>query len=331
MRRVARLLVALMAPMAATPALAQNWVNLAFPNREHNFGTVARGSKVHHSFKVVNTLQQEIHIVTFRPKCGCTDVKLGAQTIPPGTQTVIEAVVDTTKFVGPKESGLTLVIDRPVFQEIDFRLSCVIRGDLTLTPGEVNFGVVNRSGGKAEGISLLYVGAQPDWAVTKMQTLSNHVTARLTEQPRSAGSPITYALSVTLNPSAPVGILKDEITLFTNDPTSPTIPVSVSAVVQSNVTVTPSVMALGQVRAGESLERTILVRSNQPFQVVGTKSNKPEFALASAGDKPSPLHQLKATFKAPTQPGPFHAIIEVETDVKGEPPAKVNAFATVVP
>lgn len=331
MRRVARLLVALLAPMAATPALAQGWVNIVFPNREHNFGTVARGSKIHHSFKVVNTLQQEIHIVTFRPKCGCTDVKLGAQTIPPGTQTVIEAVVDTTKFVGPKESGLTLVIDRPVFQEIDFRLNCFIRGDLTLTPGEVNFGVVNRSGGKAEGISLLYVGAQTDWAVTKMQTLSNHVTARLTEQPRSAGSPITYALSVTLNPSAPVGILKDEITLFTNDPTSPTIPVSVSAVVQSNVTVTPSVMALGQVRAGESIERTILVRSNQPFLVAGMKSNKPEFALAPAGDKPAPLHQLKATFKAPSQPGPFHAVIEVETDVKGEASAKINVFATVVP
>ena len=35
-------------------------------------------------------------------------------------------------------------------------------------------------------------------------------------------------LAVTLNPSAcGPGILKDEITLFTNDPTSPTIPVSV--------------------------------------------------------------------------------------------------------
>ncbi len=330
MRRVALVLAALVT--GAASARAQVWVNLVFPNREHNFGTVARGSKVHHTFKVVNTLPQEIHIATFRPKCGCTDVKLGAQTIPSNTQTVIEAVVDTTKFVGHKESGLTLVIDRPVFQEIDFRLSCFIRGDITLTPGEVNFGVVNRAGGKSEDLSLLYVGGQPDWAVTKMQTLSPHVSARLTEQPRSpGGSQVTYALSVTLNPSAPVGILKDEITLHTNDPTSPTIPVSVSAIVQSNVTVTPSVMALGQVRAGETLERTILVRSTQPFQIVGSKSNRPELSLAPPGDKPSPLHQVKATFKAPAQAGPFHAVIEVETDVKGEPPAKVNAFATVVP
>lgn len=329
MRRVALVLAALAA--GAVPARAQGWINLVFPDREHNFGTVAKGSKVHHTFKIVNTLNEEIHIATFRPKCGCTDVKLGAQTIPAKTQSVIEAVVDTTKFLGHKESGLTLVIDRPAFQEIDFRLSCFIRGDLTITPGEVNFGVVNRSGARSEELNLAYVGAQPDWAVTKMVTLSPHVSARLTEQPRSAGSPITYALSVTLNPSAPVGILKDEITLHTNDPTGPTIPVSVSALVQSNVSVTPSVMSLGQIRAGTAIERTVLVRSNQPFQILGMKASKPELTLAPAGDKPSPLHQVKATFKAPAQPGPFHAVIEVETDVKGEPPARVNAFATVVP
>jgi hypothetical protein len=332
MRRALFALAAVIAPMALTPeARGQGWIDLAFPNRAHNFGTVARGSKVHHSFKVVNTLPQEIHILTYRPKCGCTDVKLGATTIPSNTQTVIEAVVDTTKFVGNKESGLTLVVDRPAYVEIDFRLSCFIRGDLTLTPGEVQFGVVNRSGGKTEELTMTYVGQQPDWAVTRMQTLSPHVTARLTEQPRSAGSPVTYALSVTLNPSAPVGILKDEITLLTNDPTSPTIPVSVSAMVQSNVNVTPSVVTLGQVRAGETLEKTILVRSNQSFRITGTKADRPELTFATPADKPSPFHQLKATFKAPSQPGPFHAVIEVETDVKGEPPAKVNAFATVVP
>ena len=148
-----------MAGPAASDARAQGWVNLVFPNRDFNFGTVAKYSKVHHSFKVVNTLDKEIHIVTFRPKCGCTDVKLGATTIPPGTQTVIEAVVDTTKFVGHKESGLTLVIDRPAFQEIDFRLTCFIRGDLTLSPGEVQFGVVNRASAKPGEMSLVYSGA----------------------------------------------------------------------------------------------------------------------------------------------------------------------------
>jgi hypothetical protein len=42
------------------------------------------------------------------------------------------------------------------------------------------------------------------------------------------------------------------------------------------------------------------------------------------------LHAVALSFKAPEKLGPFHAVIEVETDVKDEPPSKLNAFATVV-
>ncbi len=73
-----------------------------FPERSHDFGTVARGSKVRHSFPVVNSTDQPIHIKSYRAKCGCTDVRLGARDIPPGTQTVVEAVIDTTNFHGYK-------------------------------------------------------------------------------------------------------------------------------------------------------------------------------------------------------------------------------------
>src|SRR5258708_1510631 len=145
MRRVALLVVVLTASGGLAQVVrAQEWVNTVFPSREHNFGTVARGSKVHHTFPLVNTTDKEIHIVTYRTKCGCTEVRLGATTIPPGTQTVVEAVIDTTKFTGPKASGLTLVIDRPQFVEVDLSLNCFIRGDLTLNPGQADFCQVNR-------------------------------------------------------------------------------------------------------------------------------------------------------------------------------------------
>ena len=43
------------------------------------------------------------------------------------------------------------------------------------------------------------------------------------------------------------------------------------------------------------------------------------------------IHSVNFTFKAPSQPGPFHATVEVQPDLKDEPPAKVTVFATVVP
>ena len=116
-----------------------------FPERAFDFGTVARGSKVHHTFKLLNRTNQEIHIADWRTKCGCTEVRVGAREIPPGTQTIIEAVIDTTKFQGYKASGLTLVIDRPSFVEVDLNLTCFIQGEIVLNPGQVDFGIVRHA------------------------------------------------------------------------------------------------------------------------------------------------------------------------------------------
>ncbi len=310
---------------------AADWTDAVLPDRAHDFGTVAKGSKVRHSFKLVNTTDREIHIESWKTKCGCTEVRVGAREIPPGTQTVIEAVIDTTNFVGYKASGLVLVLDRPIRAEVDLNLTCFIRADLTLNPGQVDFGVVNRSKGPKVELTLTYAGTQADWAVTDMRTISDHFVAELSELSRSPGGPATYRLTATLRPSAAVGFLKDEITLKTNDPTGPTVPVSVSAVVQSNVTVTPSVINLGRVRPGDSLQRTIVVRSAQPFKVAAVRPSKPEITLPVAPDPSRPTHALTFTFKAPAQAGPYNATIEVETDLKDEPPARVTAFATVVP
>ena len=325
---VAALLLALASPQVGR---AGDWTEEVFPDRAHDFGTVARGSKVRHSFKIVNSTPNEIHIESWRVKCGCTDVRVGAREIPPGTQTVVEAVVDTTKFEGYKSSGLVLVIDRPLRFEIDLSLTCFIRGDLTLNPGQVDFGVVNRSAKPKVELTLNYAGGRPDWAISEMATISDHIVAEVREQSRSAGGQASYLLTATLKPSAPIGFFKDEITLKTNDPQSPKIPVSVSAVVQSNVTISPSVINLGRIKAGETAQKTIIVRSSQPFKIAAMKASKPEITLGPAPDQSRPTQTVTFTFKAPATPGPFNATVEVETDLKDEPPARLTAFATVVP
>ena len=314
--------------LAAAPA---DWTAAVFPERSHDFGTVARGSKVRHSFPIVNSTNEILHIKSWRTKCGCTDVKVGAREIPPGTQTTIEAVIDTTNYTGYKPSGLILSLDRPTPVDIDLNLTCFIRTDLTLNPGQVDFGIVNRSAAPEAQLNLVYAGAQADWAISSAFTISEHVTAKLQEQSRSAGGAVTYHLAVKLNPSVPVGFFKDEITLKTNDPTGPTIPISVAATVQSNVTVTPSVINVGAIRPGETVRKTFVVRSAQPFKVIAMESNRPDLVVAAAPVDAKPLHALQFTFQAPTAPGAFNATVEIQTDLKDEPPTKLMVFATVIP
>jgi hypothetical protein len=329
--RFALPVLAAMAMVVPQTAGAGDWTDVVFPERTHEFGTVARGSKVRHSFKLINSTAQEIHIASWKTKCGCTDVKVGARDIPPGTQTVIEAVIDTTNFKDYKASGLTLFLDRPTPASVDLNITCFIRTDVTLNPGQVDFGVVNRSKGAELELALTYSGSLPNWKVMEMRTVSDHVVARLKETGRSAGGQVNYTLTATLKPSAPVGIFKDEITLTTNAPNTPSIPVSVSAMVQSNVIVSPSVINFGTVKAGQTIQKTVLVRSAQSFQLTEIKPGQPDLSAPDAGADSKGLHSVVLTFKAPGRPGPYNTTVEFETDLKDEPPARLTAFANIVP
>ena len=330
-RLTASLVVWAALAIATLDARAQDWVPSVFPERAFDFGTVARGSKIHHSFKVINRTGQEIHIADKRTKCGCTEVRIGAYDIPPGTQTVIEAVIDTTKFLGYKPSGLTLVIDRPVFVEVDLNLSCFIRGDIILNPGQVDFQIAPHGSTRQATLQLSYGGGQPNWGILKMKTQSSHVTAEVREQGRSADGQLQYLLTATLNPTAPNGFFRDEITLTTNDPSSPTIPVSVNAQIQPNVTVSPSIVNLGQVKAGAVVKKTVLVRSSKPFKLTALKANKDDLSASPDPDESKPFHTVSLTFKAPAQAGPYTAVFEIATDLKDEPATKLMAFANIVP
>jgi len=333
MRRT--MLILLLGTVISSPvvrAQGLDWVASALPERAYDFGTVARGSQIRHAFALINRSDQEIRIADWRTKCGCTNVRVGAKLIPPGTQTTIEATIDTTKFLGYKPSGLTLVFDRPAFVEVDLNLTCFIRGDIVMTPGQIDFGIVRRSDKMPPAaLTLTYAGGRSDWEVTKMKTLSSKVKAELRELSRTADGQINYSLTATLQPGVSNGYFKDEITLLTNDQSSPSIPISVVANIQSAVAVTPSIINFGGLRPGQSVSKTVVVRSTQPFSITRLAASQEDLQPAEDEKGPRAAHQLKLTFKAPEQTGPYHATLSIETDIKDEPPALLKTFATVVP
>jgi hypothetical protein len=313
------------------PALAApDWVSQVLPERAVDLGTVARGSRVLHSFRLINRTNQEIHIADWRTKCGCTEVRVGAREIPPATQTVIEAVIDTTKFQGFKATGLTLVLDRPSYVEVDLNLTCFIQGEVVLTPGQVDFGIVRRGTTPTVTLTMNYMGSRPDFAVKRVRTRTSDVTGKVQ---RVSEGVAQFVLTATLSPTIETGYFRDEFTLSTNDPAVPTIPISVSAQVQSAVTLSPSVLNLGRVRPGQVVRKSVLVRAAQPFRLTDVKAgnNDPSLSASPDPDGARPMHTVNLTFKAPEKPGPYHGVCEIATDLKDEPVARLSAFATVGP
>lgn len=306
------------------------WVNSALPERSFDFGTVARGSQLRHAFPVVNRSDRTIQIREWRTKCGCTGVKVGARVIPPGTRTTVEVTVDTTQFLGHKPSGITLVFDQPELVEADLNTTCFIRGDIVMNPGQLDFGIVRRgeTPPKTE-LTLTYAGGRSDWEISKMKTRTDKVKAELRELNRTADGQIQFSLSATLQPNAPNGYFKDEITLLTNDDSSPSIPVSVVATVQSAVALTPSIINFGRVAPGQSVSKTVLVRSSKAFAITELSASESALKSEDQAKGAQPVHQVTLTLTAPEQTGPFHSTLTVKTDIPDEPEAVVKAFATV--
>jgi hypothetical protein len=309
---------------------AADWMSAVFPERVHDFGAVARGSHVRHSFPVVNRTDSEVHIASWTAKCGCTDIKVGARTIPPGTQTTIEATIDTTRFVGPKDSGLTLLIDRPSVISVELKMTCFIRGEITLSPGQVDFGTVRRSGKlPSASLTLTYNGGRPGWEIAEMKTQTARVKAVAERLSQSVAN--QWTVTATLQPDVANGYFKDEITLITNDSPRATIPISVVANVQSAVAVMPSIINFGAIRTGQSASKIVHLRSSTPFSLAKIGASRADLEAVEQQAGSLPDHTVNVTIKAPATPGPFHGIVKIESDVKDEPPAQIKVFATIIP
>jgi hypothetical protein len=307
------------------------WVAQVFPERTYQFGNVARGSVVRYAFPIVNRTEFEVRIVSWETKCGCTNVRVGSKVIPPGTQTTIEATIDTTRFQGPKASGLKLFLDRPSVTVVDLNVNCFIRTDITMAPGLIDFGVVRPSEKPpSSALTLNYSGGRPGWEIADMKTQTAKVKAVAKELGRSADGRIQWNITATLATGISNGYFKDEIILITNDSPPQTIPISVVANIQSAVSVSPSIINFGSLKPGQSVSKTVRLRSSTPFSITSLTGSEAGLEAKEEKTGSAPDHTVNITLKAPDSSGPFHAVLKVESDLKDEPPAQIKTFATIV-
>ena len=214
-------------------------------------------------------------------------------------------------------------------------LTCFIRGDIIMNPGQIDFGIVRRSAKlPSASLTMTYAGGRSDWDIVKMKTQTDRVKAEAKEISRTADGQIHWLITATLQPSVPNGYFKDEITLITNDTPAQTIPISVVANIQTGVSVTPSIINLGRVRPGQTVSNANVVHvrsSASPFTITKLTASRPE--LEPAEPKPGSLsdHVVNLKFKAPEAAGPYHTVVKIETDLKEEPPVQIKVFATVTP
>ena len=315
--------------LAGSTGLGQQWAKELFDHTTHDFGTVARGAKVEHTFTLENKYEEDIRIAAIRSTCGCAAVKISKRLLKTWEKSEILVTMDTRSFSGRKDSTLMVTFAPPFTAEVQLHVHCYIRSDVVLQPGQVQFGSVTQGTSARRKVTVSYAGRN-DWQIQSVESTNPHLEARAVEIARNAGQ-VTYELQVTLKDDAPVGYVRDQLILVTNDSnrSASRVPVLVEAVVTPSIVVRPSPLLLGAVETGQSVVRRLVVQGKTAFRIVAVECTDGRLKC-SPPETANTVNLVSVTFTASETPGKTSGKILIETDAAPGKPIEVRFHVQVI-
>jgi hypothetical protein len=313
--------------LTAAPAAAQGWAEKMFKDgTSHDFGSVPRGAQLFHRFTITNIYAVRMEITGVKSGCGCVTANPAKRVLEPRENTTIDVNMDARRFTGPKTVGIRVTVGPEYTSSAELKVTANSRADIVFNPGEVSLGTVTRGQTPEQEITVEYAGVL-NWQVSEVIAKDAPLDVSIKEWYRRPGQ-VGYKLNVRLRPNAPLGTLKQELFLKTNDPGSPLVPVLVEATVQSAVTVSPSGLSLGLVKKGDLLVRRVVVRSAKPFRVLDVEGATDGISVEKSSTA-APVQTV--TFKCQfNNPGAFKRELKIKTDLQ-DVPVPVVIEGTVAP
>lgn len=319
-RTVILLLVGTLQTLAAEPANAP-WANKFFIQDNtpavitHDFGTVAHGTLLTHKLTITNIYDVPMQVIDIRKSCTCLDATVPQQVLQPHETTEITLVMNAAKFSGTNTQSFFVTFGPQYVSTAVIRVTANSRSDVTLSPGQVNFGVVAMGQKAVQSVSVKYNGKQKDWKVTGVTPVAGPFDVAIREG-RSGllgfGSP-EFTVTLSLKEGASPGTLDETISLKTNDSSAPVVQLSVTGTIQAPVTVSPRVVNYGTLKSGQVAEQKVIVRATKPFQVQAL-AETPEGFSVEPFPTAAPVQVVTVKF-TPKMAGKVAKLMTLQTDL----------------
>jgi hypothetical protein len=321
-------LVFLAGLLTAVPAAASTWADKMFDEHSKDFGSVPRGPKLTHPFRLVNNTGYPVHISNVRASCGCVTAHVLHHDLAPGQETAVVVQMDTRMFQRDRNVTVFVQFDQPRIEEVRLWVQANSREDVSVSPDTLAFGRTKRGTSPTASVTVSFAG-NGQWQVVGIASESNYVVTGMREVRRD-GAEVAYELSARLRPDAPVGKWYTDIWLRTNNPTTPRIRVPLTVEIESALSVSPSTVVLGQVKSGTEAERKIIVRGVKPFRINQVLGTDPQWTVRDGTPDSKAVHVLTVTLKAKT-PGDLNRTFRVISDLREEGDIEFHARAQVMP
>ncbi len=312
---------------AMTPAAyCQEWVKQLFEENTHDFGNVPRGAHVEYEFVLSNIYQENLHIAQVRSSCGCTIPRIEKQNLKTYEKGAIICEFNTRSFIGPKSAVVTVVFTAPYHGEMQLMVKGKILSDIVTDPGEIQFGELDRGTEKSTSVKVTYTGDKP-WEIIDVRSANQHLGVKLNKIEKRG--PVEYEMQVRLKATAPAGDFTDQIVLVTNDEEYNLITIPVRGNVLPPL-VMPVSVELGTFRSGQSKTSSIVIKSNQPFEVTEVECPDPRFTFSPTRGKSAKVHLIPVEFKA-GDVGAFRETVTVHTTLAEGGTATTQVSGNVIP
>ena len=305
---------------------ADNWASKMFGGTEHDFRTVARGTQCEHGFEIKNPYNETVHIAAVRSSCGCTTPTIDTDQLTTGQTATLLAKFNTTTHIGTKAATITVVFDAPTYAEVRLKVRGHIRTDITFDPPELDFGQFEAGSERQQRVTITRNG-NPNWQISDVRSHCEHLRVRLSPPTRS-GNSTRYQMDVTLAPTAPVGDLRNRLTLVSNDRNFPTTEMSVAGRIRPALEISPAAVGLGQLSADGETSRRLIIRGKSPFTILGvqTDDERLKFDLPDGKKK---LHVVTMRYTGDGGDRPIETDIEVVSDLPGETTAVAKVTGAI--
>lgn len=306
------------------------WAHKMFDQLEHDFGVVPGNADQKYRLKITNKYQQTVHIASVASSCGCTAGKPSKDTLASEESVYLDLSMDTRKFRGFKATKITVTFDLPIFAQVEIPVKAFISSDVLINPGAAEFGGIAKGADRLLRLAVAYNGRGMT-SIKEAVCKNPNVAVKLVEVRRDAFN-VNYELHVTIKGTAPLGEIREQVILVTDDPNNRNIPVLVEARVEPEFVVNPELVSFGTLLAGESKTMNVYIRSSkkQPFAIQKIESEKTAGTFETRIPKDArDIHVLPLTFIAPKEVGPVNEEFTV-TIIGAAEPVTFKAFGKVV-
>jgi hypothetical protein len=262
------LIAAAQCVLSAEPVLASSGestsTNLAGPKIQfasavYDFGRVVAGEQVRHDFIFTNTGDAVLEISGVYPSCGCTTAGVWSRQIEPGKTGTIPLQFNSSHFTGAVAKTANVVSNDKGQSQVTLQIIGTIWKPIEVNPQTAVLNVVNDSSSNPP--TTVTIVSSLDEPVSLSDPESN--TGAFAAELKTIRPGKEFQLVIRTVPPLRQGNTQGTITVKTSSVKVPSVQVTVLAIVQPGVVVTPQQITLPPGPLSAMFPLAVSVRNNR--------------------------------------------------------------------